>query len=70
MVATEQAVEGRSAIPNRSRRKTPERIEGFQSVVLSPGGPVDLLNISNSGMLVETGTRAWALNGLELTRCD
>ena len=33
----------------RSRRMTPQKIEGFQSVVLSPGGRVDVLNISNSG---------------------
>ena len=57
MVATEQAVENGSAIPDRSRRKTPEEIEGFQGVVLSPGGKVDVLNISNSGILVETVTR-------------
>ena len=32
-------------------------LEGFQGVVLSPGGKVDVLNISNSGILVETVTR-------------
>ncbi len=58
MVTTEEAVESRPAIPDRERRKTPQEIEGFQSVVLSPGGPVDALNLSNSGILVETGARA------------
>ena len=64
MVTIEQAVESRSAVPNRDRRRTPgerrttpEEIEGFESVVLSPGGQVDVLNISNSGMFVETETR-------------
>ncbi len=36
----------------------PEEIEGFQRVVLSPGGHVDVLNISNGGMCVEIGTPA------------
>ena len=56
MVTTEQAVEKRSPISHRraSSRKTPQEIEGFQSVVLRPGGQVDLLNISNGGMLVQT----------------
>ncbi len=58
MVITEQAVEGRSAIPNRCRRMTPEEIEGFERVVLKPGGCVDVLNISNDGMFVEIGTVA------------
>ncbi len=61
MVTTAQAVE---TVPNRERRMTPmtprehrttpEEIEGFESVVLRPGGDVDVLNISNSGMLVQT----------------
>ena len=54
METTEQAFESRSAV--RNRRKTPQEIEGFQSVVLRPGGQVDLLNISNGGMLVQTET--------------
>ena len=54
METTEQAVESRSAV--RNRRKTPQELEGFQSVVLRPGGQVDLLNISNGGMLVQTET--------------
>ena len=58
MATTEQGVEDSSAIPNRSRRRTPQEIEGFQSVVLSPGGKVDVLNVSNSGILVQTETRA------------
>ena len=57
METTDQAAEGRSASPNRSRRTAPQEIEGFQNVVLNPGGPVEVTNISNSGMLVETGTR-------------
>ena len=57
MATTERGVNGGSGIPNRSRRKTPDEIQGFQGVVLSPGGQVDVLNISNSGILVETGTR-------------
>ncbi|MCH7748188.1 MAG: PilZ domain-containing protein [Acidobacteria bacterium] len=61
MVATEHAVEHSSAALNpgrrKSRRKTPQEIEGFENVVLSPGGQVDVKNISNSGILVETGTR-------------
>ena len=52
MATTEQAVESRST--GRHRRKTPEEIEGFQSVLLRPGGQVDLLNISNRGMFVQT----------------
>ena len=51
MEKTEQP-EGRS--PGRHRRKTPEEVDGFQSVVLRPGGQVDVLNISNGGMLVQT----------------
>ena len=70
METTEQAAESRSAV--RNRRKTPQELEGFQSVVLRPGGQqelegfqsvvlrpggqVDLLNISNGGMLVQTET--------------
>ncbi len=54
METTEQAVESRSS--GRHRRKKPEEIEGFQSVVLRPGGQVDVLNISNGGMLVQTET--------------
>ncbi len=54
MATTEQAVESRST--GRQRRKTPEEIEGFQSVVLRPGGQVDVLNISNRGMFVQTET--------------
>ena len=54
METTEQAVESRSSV--RHRRKKPEEIEGFQSVVLRPGGQVDVSNISNGGMLVQTET--------------
>ena len=57
MDTTEQTVEGPSLIPNRSRRKTPEEIDGFESVFLIPGGEVDVVNVSNSGILVETGAR-------------
>ena len=52
METTEQAVESRSAVCHR--RKTPEEIEGFESVVLRPGGQVEVLNISNDGILVQT----------------
>ncbi len=55
METTEQAVGSRSSV--RHRRKKPEEIEGFQSVVLRPGGQVEVLNISNGGMLVQTETR-------------
>ena len=55
METTEQAAESRSAV--RNRRKTPQELEGFQSVVLRPGGQVEVLNISNGGMLVQTETR-------------
>ena len=54
MATTEQAVVSRST--GRHRRKTPEEIEGFQSVVLRPGGQVEVLNISNRGMFVQTET--------------
>ena len=57
MVATEQIIDSRSVAPTRSRRKTPEEVEGFESVVPSPGGPVEVLNISNGGVFVETTTR-------------
>ena len=63
MVTTKQAVESRSAVPSRDRRTpcerrlAPEEIEGFESVVLSPGGQVNVLNISNGGMFVETENR-------------
>ena len=56
MVETEPAVES-STTRNRSRRVTPEEIEGFQGVSLNPGGDVDVLNVSNTGILVETQTR-------------
>ena len=54
MVMTDAAVESSSTIPKHSRRMTPEEIEGFQGVVLDPGGEVGVLNVSNSGILVET----------------
>lgn len=66
MVATEQAVENSSAIPDRCRRLTPQEIEGFESVFLSPGGQVEMLNISNSGILVETGTRTKPGNAIQV----
>ena len=54
METAEQTVESRSAV--RHRRRPPEEIEGFQSVLLRPGGEVNVLNISNGGMLVQTET--------------
>ena len=57
MATTTQGVNGGSSIPNRSRRKTPDEIEGFEGAVLTPGGQVDVVNVSNNGILVETGTR-------------
>lgn len=55
MGATEHVVEGRAA--TRSARKAPEDVEGFQGVVLTPGGKMEVLNISNGGVLVKTATR-------------
>ena len=54
METTEQAVESNSA--GRHRRRPTEEVEGFQSVLLRPGGEVNVLNISNGGMLVQTET--------------
>ena len=52
MDMTEQAVESSSA--GRLRRRSPEEVEGLQSVHLRPGGEVTVLNVSNGGMLVQT----------------
>lgn len=52
MEMTEQAVETSTGI--RYRRRPPEEVEGFESVLLRPGGEVTALNISNGGMLVQT----------------
>ena len=45
-----QEIEGFQSVSQRG-------LEGFQSVVLRPGGQVEVLNISNGGMLVQTETR-------------
>jgi hypothetical protein len=38
-------------------RKTPEEVEAFQGVVLTPGGEMGVVNISNGGALVKSKTR-------------
>lgn len=42
---------------NNRIRKTPEEIQGFQRMVLTPGGEMEVINVSNGGALVKSRTR-------------
>lgn len=53
-MASERRVENRRIY---SSRKRPEEVEGFQSVFLTPGGAMEVANISNGGVLIKTKER-------------
>ena len=46
MVTSERSV---ASYRKHSARKTPEEVEGLQGVVLTPGGEMAVVNISNGG---------------------